>query len=391
MSVLPSVRLRELALPVLNWNPRSGDPNATFPYIDIAAVDREVKTITRATTVVAREAPSRARQRVAVGDVLVSTVRPNLNAVARVPQELDGATASTGFCVIRPDQGRLDPGHLFHWVRTAQFVAAMVSRSSGANYPAVTDTAVLESRIPLPPLAEQRRNAAILDRADAVLRKRDVAIHLVDELPTSTFVEMFGDPATNPKKWPVRQLGELIGFLTSGSRGWAEYYAPEGTPFLRIQNVGRNRLLLDDLAYVVAPEDAEAARTRVKEGDVLLSITADLGRSAVVTGAVAGANINQHLALLRPTSIEPTFLSAFLASAGGQRQIQRLNRGGVKAGLNFDDVRSLRIPCPPMESQHVYGGAYWLQEAARARVCSSLEQTRRLAASLGDRAFGAGF
>jgi type I restriction enzyme S subunit len=134
--------------------------------------------------------------------------------------------------------------------------------------------------------------------------------------------------------------------MTSGSRGWAAYYADHGEKFLRIQNVANNQLNLEDVVFVSPPESAEANRTSVKAGDVLISITADLGRTAVIPDSLGKAYINQHLAILRTSKISSVFLSGFLSSSCGKIQIQKKNRGGVKAGLNFNDIRSLVIPMP---------------------------------------------
>lgn len=154
-----------------------------------------------------------------------------------------------------------------------------------------------------------------------------------------------------PNTWTNITVGELLTFMTSGSRGWAKHYSTSGRLFLRIQNVGKNRLLLDDVAYVQPNDDAESRRTLVKTGDVLLSMTADLGRTAVVPEWLGEAHINQHLAILRVKDIDPYYLSAFLASPIGQRQIFKLDKGGVKAGLNFEDIRSVKILVPPLSEQ----------------------------------------
>lgn len=152
-------------------------------------------------------------------------------------------------------------------------------------------------------------------------------------------------------KWPTVTLGDHLQFLTSGSRGWSRFVRSSGVLFLRIQNVGRNELMLDDVAYIDPPEGAEADRTRVVPGDVLLSITADLGRTAVVPTGIGRAHINQHLAIIRTHTFEPRFLSAFISLGPGRHQIARLDRVGVKSGLNFDDVRSLQVPLPPLAEQ----------------------------------------
>jgi type I restriction enzyme S subunit len=207
----------------------------------------------------------------------------------------------------------------------------------------------------LPEKDEQRRIADTLEKADAIRRKRKQAIALTEELLRSTFLEMFGDPVINPKGWPVKPLGALLSFLTSGSRGWAQYYAEAGETFLRIQNVRTDRLDLSDVAFVRAPTSAEARRTETFPGDVLLSITADLGRTAVVPETLKRAFINQHLAILRPNGVNSEYLSSFLASEAGQRQINRRNKGGVKAGLNFDDIRSIEVVLPPKPVQDSFG------------------------------------
>jgi len=244
----------------------------------------------------------------------------------------------------------LIPGYLQRWLEKHP-PSRLIPNDA---YPSIRVSAISALKIPLPTPDEQERVAAILDKADAIRRKRADALRLADEFLKSAFIDIFGDPVTNPKEWDEFDLGEYLDFLTSGSRGWAQYYSTEGEKFLRIQNVGRNELILDDLAHVNAPDNTEAKRTRVRPGDVLLSITADLGRTAVIPESFGTGFINQHLALLRVREISPLYLSAYLASEGGQRQFRRLNREGVKAGLNFDDIRSLSILRPPLKEQQKY-------------------------------------
>jgi len=351
MSKWPLVPIGDLIRPVKTWDPTKSSANDLIRYIDISAVDRDTKAITGVTEVLGAVAPSRARQLITSGDVLVSTVRPNLNAVGSVPSEFDGATASTGFCVLRTCPDKLDARYLFNWVKTPTFVADMTAKASGQSYPAVSDRMVKESRIPLPPLDEQRRIAAILDKAEEVCDKARQAAGKTAQLRESVFLDMFGDPIEQLKTGRTVPLSELLCFLTSGSRGWAAFYSDVGAKFLRIQNVGRGCMLLDDTAYVNAPATAEAKRTRVEPGDVLMSITADLGRVGVVPNDIGEAYINQHLSILRPSNIDPYYLCAFLISEAGQRQIQTSNKGGVKAGLNFDDIRNICVAVPPSHTQ----------------------------------------
>ncbi|MBL0341244.1 MAG: restriction endonuclease subunit S [Bacteroidetes bacterium] len=227
-------------------------------------------------------------------------------------------------------------------------------KCTGATIPHV-NKAVLESiKVPIHPLIVQRKIASILEQADAARQKRKEANRLTEQFLQSAFLEMFGDPVRNEKGWEVSILGNHINYLTSGSRGWAKYYSSHGDLFIRIENIGRSKMFLQKhkLQFINAPVGAEAMRTKLKEGDLLVSITADLGRSAVVPQLQWDTYINQHLALIRVNEqINPIFLSNYLSSEGGQMQFRTLNKGGVKAGLNFNDIRSLKFINPPHSLQ----------------------------------------
>jgi type I restriction enzyme S subunit len=286
---------------------------------------------------------------------------------------------------IVPNLQFVDPDFLLHALGSKLLQIERMGRHALVNNVALSDLRGL--RLVLPPLPEQKRIAAILDKADEIRRKREKAIELTDSFLRSVFLEMFGESAIDSAGWQVVQLGDLLSFLTSGSRGWARYYSEQGDIFLRIQNVANGRLKLDDLTYVNAPATAEGNRTKVREGDILLSITADLGRTAVIPPGFPTAYINQHLALLRVKGINPFFLSAFLSSPVGRRQIQRLNREGVKAGLNFEDIRSLRIPLPPQPLQQKYCDIWNKQTSLLERIKISSQILGSLSSSLSAQLF----
>jgi type I restriction enzyme S subunit len=126
---------------------------------------------------------------------------------------------------------------------------------------------------------------------------------------------------------------------------------------------------------------------RVQVGDVLLSITADLGRTAVVPEGLGEAFINQHLSILRSSKIEPRYLSAAISSRGGQIEIQAKNREGVKAGLNFDDVRSLKIPDADIHLQRAFAARVTEIDRLKANHRAHLAKLDALFASLQHRAF----
>ena len=162
----------------------------------------------------------------------------------------------------------------------------------------------------------------------------------------------------NPMGWPVSELSKHIRFLTSGSRGWAQYFSDSGEYFITIKNVKNCRITLDDVQHIVPPDNAEAKRTKVQEGDLLISITADLGRTGVVTKEIAdyGGYINQHLTCIRvdQTAVRPLYVAYYMESDAGKAQFQSKNQSAVKAGLNFNSINSLRLMVPPVELQDTF-------------------------------------
>jgi type I restriction enzyme S subunit len=333
-----------------------------------------------------RSLVKRGDQFLMAGDTLVSSAN-SWNLVGKccwVPELKTPATFGGFVAVLRANEKRLEPRYLYRWFSSPRL--QQMVRSFGRKTTSISNLDLarcLNLEIPLPPLDEQRRVARVLDAADALRAKRRASSRYLAEIETSLVETTFGER----KGAPWHALEELLDFVTSGSRGWSRYYADNGALFLRIQNVRRNQLVLDDVAFVNPPATKEAERTRVGAGDVLLSITADLGRTAVVPEGLGPTFINQHLAVLRTRALHPDFLSAGLQSANGQAQLLRRNRQGVKAGLNFDDIRSVELPCPPRDEQEAFAARMGAIRGARGRASRHLSHLDALFASLQHRAF----
>lgn len=159
-----------------------------------------------------------------------------------------------------------------------------------------------------------------------------------------------------PELWCWASVEELTEFVTSGSRGWGEFYAPTGARFLRVGNLKHDTVELDlrDLAYVRPPAGAEGTRTRVLLDDVLLSITADVGMVAHVSAELGEAYINQHVALMRPVPGVPQrcFAYSLVDPMGLQRVVRGAQYGMTKASLSLAQVRSFAVPLlPSVEAQ----------------------------------------
>ena len=209
-------------------------PGVSFTYVDISSVNNRRKVVEEPQHLLGADAPSRARKLLRAGDVIVSMTRPNLNAVALIGEDLDGSVASTGFAVLRPSASIL-PEFLFQLVQTPRFVSGMTKLTAGQMYPAVSERDVRGFNVSLPPLDEQRRIVDLLGRAAGLKRLAEEAQTKARELIPALFLDMFGDPATNPKGWPLVPLGDTFDAADYGTSVKANDSA--GVPVLRMGNV----------------------------------------------------------------------------------------------------------------------------------------------------------
>jgi type I restriction enzyme S subunit len=310
-----AVTIRSLCERTGTTDPRRR-PDVAFRYIDISGIDRDLKRIGTAAEVMGADAPSRARQVVKARDVLVSTVRPNLNAVAMVPDDLDGEVASTGFCILRAMEQLLDPRFLFYFTRTDRFVNALLQHVRGANYPAVTDRNVHDVEIPWPAKSEQQRIVEILDQADALRQKRRAADEKAQRILPALYHKLFGDPLASVNKGDGIALGELDIDLQNGF-ACGEKDVEDGVPHLRMNNIDDEGVMNLDLVRTV-PTDRDGERYRLAEGDVLFMGTNSedkIGKTCLfVPPDVRPYLFSNHLIRLRVSDsrVTPEYVAGFL-------------------------------------------------------------------------------
>ena len=264
---------------------------------------------------------------------------------------------------------------------------------NGATRQKLTQAAMRKMLIPQRPITEQEKIVSELSKIQSIISVRQQELQKLDELVKARFVEMFGNPEINPNNYPVCQLSDFIVFLTSGSRGWAQYCANDGTEwFITIKNVKDCHIETDNMQPINAPDNAEAKRTRVQEGDLLISITADLGRTGVVTKEIAehGAYINQHLTCIRLKQdvLNPLYVAYFMESPAGKEQFESKNQSAVKAGLNFNSINSLRLMVPPLEEQNAFVNFVEQVDKSKVAVQKALDEAQLLFDSLMQKYFG---
>ncbi|MGH2396131.1 restriction endonuclease subunit S [Actinokineospora sp.] len=292
-----------------------------------------------------------------------------------------------GVAALRPGD-LLDVRFLWHWL--TYYAPSLAAKGKGATFKQVSRKDIADLSIDVPSKPEQRRIAGFFDEVDLLRAKRRQVMTLLDDLAVSAFMDRFGDG----NGASAESLGDHLTFLTSGGRGWGKYYAENGARFIRSLDVRMNYIGDVDAAFVRAPSNAEARRTRVQKGDVLLTITGSLiGRAAPVVKDFGEAYVSQHVAILRVSSksLRPEFLSFYLTLPfGGQRQIGELQYGQTKPGLNFAQIRNLVIPVPSLGDQDEF--LSMLAEIGRnRRLCENqLAALDALSESLRYRAFHAG-
>ena len=377
--------------PVSSWTPERDDPDGVFTYIDLSAVDQDAKVVSQARELPCSEAPSRARQLVRAGDVLVSTVRPNLNGVALVPPEFEGATASTGYCVLRPRPGQLDGRYLYQWVKSPRFVSDMVRQATGASYPAVSDRIVCESKLPLPPLPEQRRIAEILHKADVLRAKRRAVFAQLDTLTQSTFLDIFGDPATNPMGWKLGRLGEICE-VGSSKRVFVEELVTSGVPFYRGTEVG---LLGEGLPVepdlFITKEHFERLKAQSgipKVGDLLLPSICPDGRIYLVNDDKPFYFKDARVLWVRVdgSRINGVFLKHYLKHLF-VTSYSKIASGTTFAELKIVVLKSLSVPAAPLHLQQRFAAIVESIALQSARCRAQQADLETLSSSLQHRAF----
>lgn len=356
-------------------------------YIDIASVDNQQKIITDTKQMTIENAPSRAKQLVFPGDILVSMVRLNLNAVALVPKISNNVlVASTGYCVLRC-LPCVDTKYVFYFCQSSAFVDELVRQATGASYPAVTANIVRDCFIPLPSLDAQRHIAAILDKVTDLIAKRQAQLDKLDELVKSRFVEMFGDPKRNNKNWNVVPMSTICS-VGSSKRIYQNEQSSYGIPFLRISDLMHliNTGTITTDLYI--PEDKygelQANGQVPKCGDILVTSRGTLGQCYIIKENDKFYFQDGMISWLfkLKSNITPLYLSHLFSIPGFQRQIAAMQAGSTVAYLSIEMIKRLKVMVPDIKLQQDFSEFVKETETQRIIYRQALDKLKALRGSL---------
>ncbi len=403
--------LASVCLPVEKTKPEE-TPNRSFTYLDIASIDNRAFRIVSPKSYLGKDAPSRARQKVSSGDTLFSTVRTYLKNIAMVPPEFDDKVASTGFCVLHPADD-VCRKFIFYFVLNDDFVSTLNPLQRGTSYPAVRDGDVLSQEILLPPLPEQHRivaelekqftrldaSVAALKRVQANLKRYRASVlkaacegKLVpteaelasaegrDYEPADQLLERilaerrarwgaqekrrgkYKEPISpdtsglpgQPEGWTWAAVSQLSSRIEYGTSTKASS-KPSGIPVVRMGNIQEGDLDFSDLKYLQA-DHPETQKTILGHGDLLFNRTnsAELvGKSAVYKDLHPEASFASYLIRVSFLSdISSDYVCTFINSQHGRAYIARVRNQQVgQANVNGTKLAAMPIPLPPLAEQ----------------------------------------
>ena len=444
-----SANVSRVALADISEAPISQDgpqSSGDFTYIDIGSIDRETKRIVGPKVLSSSKAPSRAKQVLKAGDILVSMTRPNLNAVALVPPNLDGAIGSTGFHVLRAKNAQ--PGFLLYAVQTPQFIDTMCQKVQGALYPAVRPKDVSSFCIRAPSAEEQQRivaelekqftqleaGVATLRRVQTNLKRYRAAVlkaacdgtlasdeavkspnkHNFDENPLKSILAerrhrwtgrgKYEEPVSTdtsnlpslPEGWIWTNLDTVI---VSGPQNGV--YLPRtlyghGYPILRIDDYQDGWTRSMDKLKRVTADPATADKYQLFADDLIInrvnSMT-HLGKCMTVKSTHAGALFESNIMKIRLVyAVNPRYVTFYLQSRAGRDRLIRSAKWAVnQASINQRDVKGTPLPLPPLAEQVRIAAEvdrrFSLVAELEASVSTNLFRGARLRQSILDKAF----
>ncbi|MEG4086361.1 restriction endonuclease subunit S [Microcoleus sp. POL10_C6] len=295
-----------------------------------------------------------------------------------------------GFKSFVPKDNRVYAKFLYHWLRKNR--AYLESLGNGATFKEVSKTIVSRVEILLPSLEEQKRIAEILDRAEELRSKRREAIAQLNTLNQAIFLEMFGDPLSNPNGFPIQKLGELCSRVIDCPHS-TPTYATKITPYacVRSSDIQSSELVFSDVKYLELEEYKKRIERGVpQQGDVIYCREgARFGNAALLTDDTPLICLGQRMMLFRPETSKANgeFIWGYLSNPIAYHQALREVGGSASPHINIRDIRAFQIPVPPLNRQCEFAQRISAVNKLKIAHRTSLSELDVLFSSLQHRAF----
>jgi type I restriction enzyme S subunit len=341
--------LGEVCVKTETVNPKI-NPEKEFIYLDVSSVNKETKLIEATTTLLGKDAPSRARKLVKKDDVIFATVRPTHSRVALIPEDYNEQVCSTGYYVLRA-KPIIENQFIFYYLLTDFFNELMESMQKGASYPAVTNKEVESVKIPLPPLPQQKQIVAILDKAfasiDSAKANAEQNLQNAKELFESYLQNVFENKGDD---WEEKKLSEIADVIDSLHR--TPKYSIEGYPMVRVTDIKPGFLNLSKTKKVDKNTfDDFSKKHTPKIGDIVLSRVGSYGVSAIVNTTEPFC-LGQNTVFLIP-KINSNYFYHFLNSPYAKKQIDNMVSGSTQPTISLKSIRTIFVPLPNIKTQEI--------------------------------------
>lgn len=340
--------------------------------------------------------PIKEQFKIREGDILMALSGATVGKIAVATVDTVGCYLNQRVAIVRSKS--TESADYLKYVFSGNYLDKLLLSAGGAAQPNLSPKDLASMEIPLPPLDEQKRIAAILDKADSVRRKRQQAIQLADDFLRSVFLDMFGDPISNPKGWEVKKLKEISSKISSGNtpKGGSRNYVDEGITFMRSQNVWKNKLLLDDVVYIDEKTHESMSKSSLKRKDILMTKTgrintenSSLGRAALYLGEDGKANLNGHVYFIRLVeNILHEFVVFILTTIEYRDYIRSVCVGGIdKRQLNKNHLEEFPIIYPPKKMQEQFVKKVNVARNMLEKAKSGLKESEQIFNGLSQKAF----
>ena len=319
------------------------------------------------------------------GTLLVACIG-DIGKLGITRQECSSNQQITG---IKP-KSNVDVSYLYYWFRYNKVV--IQNTANNAVVPILNNKTLEQIKIPLAPLAEQQKIAAILDAADNLRQKHQQLVERYTALSQSLFLEMFGDPVTNPMGWEIAQLGSHISRANNGLSRRRKEFENTGEIVLRLQDIRNDHIRIEEPNRIKL-DDEEKKRFLVSSGDLLfIRVNGNkeyVGRCAVFNGHTESVYHNDHIIKM---SFDHSYMSAFLSFIFNDKSGKQLIKNKIKTSagqytISQDGIQNTNIIKPPINLQNLFVERLQLIEAQKQQAQLSLVKSEALFNSLLQRAF----
>ena len=321
------------------------------------------------------------------GDILVSRLPDPVGRACIIPEKEERMITAVDCTICRPNESIISKEYLCYFMRSSAYYKRLLGSVTGTTRKRISRKNLGNVELEVPSKERQMDVVEQLDCLVKVIESRKQELQLLDNLIKARFVEMFGNPVINEKRWRQKSLGEITTKIGSGAtpKGGKGAYQEEGITLIRSMNVHNGLFEYRELAHISDEQAAKLDNVAIEENDVLLNVTgASVARSCVVPNKILPARVNQHVCIIRCKEyINPVFLNKLLIDDNYQDLLWSVaGAGATREAITKQQVERLQIIMPPVELQNEFMRFCNQVDKSKVAVQKALDETQLLFDSL---------